>query len=101
MIWNSINDPFFGWLSDRHLLEDSNGNEECKKFDIIRKRLGILQKSGPLLAVSFILFWFSWIPVSFQFVLCLCLYDGFLTSVDLQHTSLLADFSVHISERFV
>jgi len=99
LIWNSINDPFFGWLSDRHLLEDSNGNEECKKFDIIRKRLGILQKSGPLLAVSFILFWFSWLPVSFQFVLCLCLYDGFLTSVDLQHTSLLADFSVHISER--
>ncbi|RXM95465.1 Transmembrane protein 180 [Acipenser ruthenus] len=46
----------------------------------------------------------DWPPVctllpGFQFLVCLCLYDGFLTVVDLNHNALLADLAVSASER--
>jgi len=97
LLWNSINDPLFGWLTDRHLLNSASSNH-----DVIMRRLSILKFSGPLLAFSFGLFWVPWMPTSLlwlQFVVCLCLYDTFLTAVDLQHTSLLADISVHLEHR--
>jgi len=99
LLWNSINDPLFGWLTDRHLLNSGNTSS---KYDVIIRRLSILKFSGPLLAFSFGLFWIRWMPTCLlwlQFVMCLCLYDTFLTAVDLQHTSLLADISVHLEHR--
>lgn len=94
LIWNSCNDPLFGWISDRkflmHTSDDSN---------IVLTRLRALTWNGPLLAVSFVLFWVSWTFPALQFVICLCIYDGFLTMVDLHHTALLADLSINTAVR--
>jgi len=96
LLWNSLNDPLFGWLSDKFILQ-SDGTH---KKDIVLHRLQSLSFSGPLFAASFSLFWIPWFSPALQFAICLCLYDGFLTAVDLQHTALLADFAVHAKERY-
>ena len=94
LLWNSFNDPLFGWISDKkHLTQDSNG------FDIVLKRLKALQWNGPLFGLSFLAFWFTWGHPSIQFVVCLCLYDGFLTMIDLHHSALLADLAVSAEVR--
>lgn len=95
-LWNSINDPLFGWLSDsrylqQHKLEGANPNHGIQ---ILLNRLAALKWNGPLFAISFLGFWISWIYPSIQFVVCLCLYDGFLTAIDLHHNALLADLAV-------
>lgn len=61
---------------------------------IVSKRLDNLSWNGPLLAMSFLLFWVRWFPTGLQFVICLCVYDSFLTMVDLQHSALLADLAI-------
>ncbi|XP_033755959.1 transmembrane protein 180-like [Pecten maximus] len=101
LIWNSFNDPLFGWLSDKQYLSPSKKNSENSNsaLEIVTNRLNALMYNGPLLAVSFILFWFPWGFPGLQFVVCLCLYDGFLTLVDLHHSSLLADLAVSAKER--
>lgn len=98
LLWNSINDPLFGWISDRKLLQPDKerGHDQPQ---IVARRVRLLQRNGPLFAISFLLFWVHWLPTFLQFVVCLCLYDGFLTAVDLQHTSLLADLAVQATER--
>ena len=93
MIWNSINDPLFGWLSDRNYL-----NIKVLNTDLIcKKRITQLKFYGCLLAIVFALIWFPILSsnyVCLQFTLCLCFYDTFLTIVDLQNSSLLADLSI-------
>ena len=42
---------------------------------------------------------FHFVLCFFQFVICLCLYDGFLTMVDLHHSALLADLAVSADVR--
>ncbi|XP_002126040.2 transmembrane protein 180 [Ciona intestinalis] len=96
LVWNSLNDPLFGWLSDRSLLQKSTS---VHPLDIVLLRLKRLSWSGPLFAVAFALFWVKWLHPGVQFVICLCLYDGFLTTVELQHTALLADLVVHAKDR--
>ncbi|GAB1603956.1 transmembrane protein 180-like [Argonauta hians] len=68
-------------------------------LDIIYHRLSILAYNGPLLAFSFALFWVSWLRPGLQLIICLCLYDSFLTSVDLQHNALLADLAISADVR--
>nr|CAB3267057.1 transmembrane protein 180 [Phallusia mammillata] len=97
LIWNSVNDPLFGWISDRALLQPSN--KKSTHHNVVHSRLESLSRTGPLFAISFALFWIPWLPPAVQFTICLCLYDGFLTSVDLQHTALLADLAVHAKDR--
>ncbi|ESO03349.1 hypothetical protein HELRODRAFT_112249 [Helobdella robusta] len=92
LIWNSLNDPIFGWISDRKYL--SNDHEKNNSFNIIANRLNKLHINGPLLSITFIFFWLSWSFPAIQFVVCLCLYDGFLTMIDLHHSALLADLSI-------
>jgi hypothetical protein len=93
MFWNSINDPLFGWLSDRNYL-----NLKVANMDLIcNKRILQLKLYGPLLAIIFSLIWFPLLSSNYiclQFTITLCLYDTFLTIIDLQYTSLLADFSI-------
>jgi Na+/melibiose symporter-like transporter len=98
MLWNSFNDPLFGWLSDRTYLSSIVPNLDF----ICRKRVLQLKLFGPLLAIVFALIWFPLLSSHFiclQFTLCLCLYDTFLTIIDLQYTSLLADLSIDSIER--
>lgn len=96
LVWNSCNDPLFGWISDRKFLHRA---EETDQSQVIITRLRALLFNGPLFAVSFLLFWVSWTFPSLQFVICLCAYDGFLTMIDLHHTALLADLSVSTTVR--
>lgn len=63
------------------------------------KRLKALASSGPLFSLSFLAFWVAWARPGLQFLLCLCLYDGFLTMVDLHHSALLADLAVSANDR--
>lgn len=101
LIWNSFNDPLFGWLSDKQYLSPSKKSSEYPNsaFEIVTNRLNALMYNGPLLAISFGLFWFPWGYPGLQFVVCLCLYDAFLTIVDLHHSSLLADLAVSAKDR--
>ncbi|OWF45357.1 transmembrane protein 180-like [Mizuhopecten yessoensis] len=101
LIWNSLNDPLFGWLSDKQYLSRSNNHSEppSSALEVVTNRLNALMYTGPLMAVSFVLFWFPWGYPGLQFAVCLCLYDGFLTMVDLHHSSLLADLAVSAKER--
>ncbi|XP_010863718.2 transmembrane protein 180 [Esox lucius] len=99
LIWNSLNDPLFGWLSDRSFLSSPQSGPQISSPEVVLKRLSALSRSGPLLALSFLAFWVSWAPPGIQFLLCLCLYDGFLTVVDLNHNALLADLALSADDR--
>ena len=89
-LWNASNDPLFGYLSDISGL----------------KRTRAIRFGGWLWCLSFL---FIWIPISssssslsttspksgilevIHFSLSLCLYDGALTFVELNHSALLSD----------
>ena len=94
LIWNSCNDPIFGWVSDRKYLRN-----QTNQHQMVNDRLSALQLNGPLWALVFTLFWFKWCSPFIQFVICLCAYDGFLTVVDLQYSALLADLTTSHKER--
>lgn len=97
LFWNCINDPLFGWLSDRHYLQ--GGGKEHPHSDVVTRRIVALQKNGPMLALAFLTFWVAWAYPWLQFLVCMCVYDGFLTMVDLHHSALLADLAVSNEER--
>lgn len=97
LVWNSLNDPLFGWLSDHRALE--NNQSGLSQPEIVQKRFRALMKYGPLFTLAFLSIWFGWIHPSIQFVLCLCLYDGFLTMIDLNHLALLADLALSSEDR--
>nr|XP_009939902.1 PREDICTED: transmembrane protein 180 isoform X2 [Opisthocomus hoazin] len=98
LIWNSLNDPLFGWLSDRVFLSTQPG-AEISSPEVVLKRLRALSHNGPLFAISFLAFWVAWTHPGLQFLLCLCMYDSFLTMVDLHHNALLADLAVSAKDR--
>ncbi|XP_053548444.1 transmembrane protein 180 [Bombina bombina] len=99
LIWNSLNDPLFGWLSDRVFLNVKQSNVDISSPTVVSKRLKALSQNGPLFALSFLAFWVAWAHPGLQFLICLCLYDSFLTMVDLNHNALLADLAVSAKER--
>lgn len=74
-------------------------NVDISTPDVVLKRLKALGRNGPLFALSFLAFWVSWAHPGLQFLICLCLYDSFLTMVDLNHNALLADLAVSAVER--
>ena len=97
LVWNSINDPLFGWVSDRKFLGSQPQTKSA--ISVVMQRISALTWNGPLLALSFLLFWVSWTYPTIQFIICLCLYDGFLTMVDLHHSALMADLAVSVESR--
>ncbi|XP_015414789.1 PREDICTED: transmembrane protein 180 isoform X1 [Myotis davidii] len=114
LLWNSLNDPLFGWLSDRQFLssqprpgsgQGSRGGSTpwsgsgLSSRAVVLARVRALGWHGPLLALSFLVFWVPWAPAGLQFLLCLCLYDSFLTLVDLHHHALLADLALSAHDR--
>lgn len=74
-------------------------HESLTSPSLILARIRTISICGPLLALSFVLIWFDWLIPSIQFTLCLCLYDAFLTMVDLHQSALLADLSITADER--
>lgn len=99
LVWNSLNDPLFGWLSDHIFLSTKQSSVDISTPQVVLKRLRALGRNGPLFALSFLAFWVSWAHPGLQFLICLCLYDSFLTMVDLNHNALLADLAVSAVER--
>ncbi|XP_066211502.1 transmembrane protein 180 [Saccopteryx leptura] len=100
LLWNSLNDPLFGWLSDRQFLgSQPRSGTGLSSRTVVLTRVQALGWHGPLLALSFLAFWVPWAPAGLQFLLCLCLYDGFLTLVDLHHHALLADLALSAHDR--
>ncbi|XP_021101200.1 transmembrane protein 180 isoform X2 [Heterocephalus glaber] len=100
LLWNSLNDPLFGWLSDRQFLSSQpRSGTGLSSRAVVLSRVQALGRHGPLLALSFLAFWVPWAPAGLQFLLCLCLYDGFLTLVDLHHHALLADLAISAHDR--
>ncbi len=98
LIWNSCNDPLFGWLSDKKYLSNDRGAGGINT-DIILGRLKALTWNGPLFALAFLAFWIGWTYPALQFVICLCLYDTFLTMIDLHHSALMADMALSADSR--
>lgn len=91
LVWNTFNDPFFGWLSDRYLLS-------------LSRRLNFLSICAPLFSLSSLLFWFPWTDshlslLGVQLTISLCLYDTFLTALDLNYSALLIEIADHQRER--
>ena len=99
LIWNSINDPLFGYLSDSDLVSQDRIGSEIGSEEIISRRLKSIKNYGPLLCVSFVYFWTPILPLGIHFVTGICLYDSFLTVVDLNLNSLLADFGTSVQDR--
>lgn len=90
-IWNAINDPVFGFLSD---------NTRSKKG----RRIPFMRYTAPFLAMSFILVWlapqhagdfmlFLWMLIS------MILYDGCYTMILLVYSALLPEVSESDTER--
>jgi Na+/melibiose symporter-like transporter len=89
LLWNSINDPLFGYFA---------------RGWSVRRRVNVLDGPAALWVLSFAMFFMLPLPsssvaVGVHFVVCLCLYDGFLSYVLLIHASLLADLSSSVVER--
>eukprot|EP00698_Gefionella_okellyi_P025098 TRINITY_DN9078_c0_g1_i3.p1 TRINITY_DN9078_c0_g1~~TRINITY_DN9078_c0_g1_i3.p1 ORF type:complete len:299 (-),score=51.47 TRINITY_DN9078_c0_g1_i3:607-1503(-) len=90
LIWNAVNDPLFGWLSDRAAQ---------------RKRVSAIRYGGPAWAVLFLLPWFRWSMragsylTGLHYVVSLLCFDGLFTYVMLQHCALLADITNSAQER--
>uniref|UniRef100_A0A803Y2H9 Major facilitator superfamily domain containing 13A n=1 Tax=Meleagris gallopavo TaxID=9103 RepID=A0A803Y2H9_MELGA len=79
LIWNSLNDPLFGWLSDRVFLSTQQPGAEISSPEVVLKRLRALSHNGPLFAISFLAFWVAWAHPGLQFLLCLCIAIGSLS----------------------
>uniref|UniRef100_A0A7S3G2W4 Uncharacterized protein n=1 Tax=Palpitomonas bilix TaxID=652834 RepID=A0A7S3G2W4_9EUKA len=50
-VWNSFNDPLFGWMSD--FVRSDDGTSKGR-------RVKVLRRFGPLFALSFLFAWFPW-----------------------------------------
>ncbi|CAF4294256.1 unnamed protein product, partial [Rotaria sp. Silwood2] len=69
----------------------------------VAHRLNYLTLCGPLFCLSSLCFWYPFVEINssllgLQLLLSLCLYDTFLTMIDLNYNSLLIDISVHKRE---
>lgn len=92
-LWNTLNDPLFGWFSD-----------QTDKGSAVSRRIPFIWKGGALLSVAFAIAWWPWSSESdllagFHFLVSLCLYDTALTVCEVNHASLLADISPSPAER--
>ncbi|MFX0020560.1 MAG: MFS transporter [Promethearchaeota archaeon] len=91
MIWNAINDPLFGHLSDRTRTRYG-------------RRIPYLMICSPLLSINFIIMYFApiessqWIKFTWLLI-SLITYDSFFTIVSIAFTSLLAELSINPQER--
>ena len=69
------------------------------KQSIIRSKIHKIRWCGPLLAASFCLFWSPLFNYGLNFIIALCLYDAFLTVVDLSLSSIMSDYSPSNAKR--
>ena len=102
-VWNTANDPLFGWVEDR-LAGGSLTNS-------LQRRLYALRVGGVLLAVGFFMLFVPWWSVDpsdpppppwlvgAHMLVCMSCYDAALTWVCQAHNALLAELTTDNSER--
>jgi GPH family glycoside/pentoside/hexuronide:cation symporter len=91
LIWNAVNDPIFGLLSDR----------TRTKYG---RRIPYLMVGGPLLSITFVVVYLT--PLNFEqwgyflwLLIALIIYDSFFTIVGLNFNALMADLTINPEER--
>jgi len=91
LIWNAVNDPIFGFLSDR-------------TYTKYGRRVPYLILCGPLLSISFVLLYSS--PINNQqwvyfiwLLITMLFYDTFFTLVSINFNSLIIELTIHPHER--
>lgn len=89
LFWNCSNDLFIGWFADRYISS-------------VGTRLDYMTKYGVMFCITSLLFWFPIVDIHssvlvLQLFLILCLYDTFLTMIDLNYNALLID--IHEQKR--
>jgi len=109
-VWNAVNDPLFGWLSDA-----AAANARSAATTPLRRRLPALRLGGALWAATFAFLWWPWaappehdnaplstasaIAAGLHFTLAICAYDGMLTYVEVNHGAILAEATHDDAER--
>eukprot|EP00466_Bigelowiella_natans_P007528 jgi/Bigna1/83799/fgenesh1_pg.115_\ len=101
MIWNSINDPLFGWISDKHniVARDGSSSSSQSTTNMREKRVRTLSRAGVFLAITFGFFWMKLPYPGIQFLISLCVYDTFLTLVDLHLHAMLVEYTISSRNR--
>jgi Na+/melibiose symporter-like transporter len=102
-IWNTLNDPLFGWIEDRSARGSLRNS--------LQRRLFALRVGGLLLSVTFFALFTPWWDVSpaapppspwlvgIHMLVCMSCYDAGLTWVCQAHNALLAELTVDNEER--
>lgn len=103
-LWNAVNDPLFGWLSDRADCCVSSSWVAKSPRSALLKRAGAIRWGGLAWAAAFALAWFPPSPPPFvlaikagaawsgsHYFVVIALYDAALSFVEVNHTALLAE----------
>jgi GPH family glycoside/pentoside/hexuronide:cation symporter len=84
-IWNALNDPIFGYISDKTRTK-------------LGRRIPFMRFTAPFLAITFIIFWL--VPVDLPqlsiflwMIIMMCLYDTCFTIIGLVYSALLPELS--------
>lgn len=101
-LWNALNDPLFGWISDNAKSSQSR----------VMQRLQAIRIGGYIWVASFITLWYPWTTsfvsqspqivgfvAGIHFMTSLTLYDGGLTYVEVNHGALLNEITSTSQER--
>ena len=99
MLWNTINDPLFGYLQDNACL-----------MPAMRSRRHIIMYSAPFYVLSFISVWYPWsdydmvggVPpwvAGLQLTFALCFYDALFSCVLLAQCALMAELATEQVDR--
>jgi len=91
-IWNAINDPLFGYISD------------SKSYKKMGRRIPYMRFTTPLLAIGFILVWFvpiTWgnFSIFLWMLVSMLIYDTAYTIIFLMQSALLPEITESDSER--
>jgi len=126
VFWNGLNDTIFGIFVDSEEILSSDTEAEYDKYNTLInysniaknhyenathirkrnlthaiKRIKSIAIYGPLYCISFMFFWYPIVPnyPGVQLIFTLCLYDAFLTIIDLNQHALLAELADNINSR--
>jgi Na+/melibiose symporter-like transporter len=94
-LWNALNDPIFGWVSD---LVASRSSSQ------LRARATSIAVGGAVWSLAFLAVWWPWgsgesWAEAAHMALTLCIYDGALTWVEVNHGAALAEMTHDQAER--
>lgn len=84
-IWNALNDPIFGYISDRTRTK-------------LGRRIPFMRFTAPFLAITFVIFWLvpidsSQLSIFFWMLIMMALYDTCFTIIGLAYAALLPEIA--------